>query len=118
MAMARHEEIRARLRCKCGCGLEAQKVVVDCCLYLEGVMKRQLIYTSGARCTAYNAKVGGARRSQHLYGLAVDIGNALLTNRERALLAYSALDYGAKGWGLYPSFQHFDFRATEAFWVG
>lgn len=66
---------------------------------------------SGYRTPKYNAKIGGARRSQHLAGAAVDIevaGFSPMTVHD------AALDLGHQGFlsglGLYPGFVHIDVR--------
>lgn len=53
------------------------KVDVDLLVRLEEVRRRignrPIIVTSGYRCPTHNARVGGAKNSQHKYGRAADI---------------------------------------------
>ena len=68
--------------------------------------------TSGYRDPATNARVGGARNSQHTHGRAVDISlKGLPEDQQRAIVEY-ARSLGARGLGYYPSNQsvHFDVR--------
>ncbi len=73
MALSTHFS-RHEFACSDGCGfdsIDAQTLEI-----LEAVRAhfgRPVIVTSGARCREYNESVGGAIRSQHLYGRAADI---------------------------------------------
>lgn len=72
---------------------------------------RPLRIVSGHRCPWWNAKVGGARYSQHLYGNGADIpqGYATVQQAERA---------GAKGIGNRLQWAiHVDTRRTKARWT-
>ena len=64
---------RSEFACKCGCGFDT----VDSILLetLEAVrlhFKVPVTITSGCRCLAHNAAVGGAKASQHTLGRASD----------------------------------------------
>lgn len=50
---------------------------------------------SAVRCVVHNATVGGAPRSQHLFGLAVDLVNGIPVEQVRALGMWSGI--GRKG---------------------
>ena len=76
---------------------------------------------SGYRSPAYNRKIGGARRSQHMLAKAADIKVAGLTPTEvkaaiEALIAEGAMKKG--GVGLYKTFTHYDVRGRNARWYG
>jgi hypothetical protein len=72
---------------------------------------RPLTITSGYRSPSYNAKVGGAKRSQHQLGKAVDVSGAGLTNQDRLDLIAIASAVGIKGIGVYNGGSlHFDNR--------
>lgn len=61
-------------RCKCGCG--QVRVASGLVLLLDvvrGILGYPLTVTSGFRCPARNAKVGGAENSRHMIGCAADI---------------------------------------------
>lgn len=64
---------RSEVACHCGCGL----VPLDATLIkLEEIREqygKPLSINSGARCVAYNAKIGGAKNSNHCKGQAIDI---------------------------------------------
>ena len=78
-------------KCKCGCGLVTMdKDFVSRLDNARRIAGIPFHINSGFRCVKHNAKVGGAKRSSHVFGLAADIGvsdspsrfkiiNALLT---------------------------------------
>lgn len=72
-------------------------------------MGRPIIVTSGYRCRTHNANVGGASRSQHLYGNATDIYCPGVSTEE---LANKAVQLGFDGIGVYygQGFVHVDCR--------
>lgn len=90
--------------------------------YLEQLRERfgPVHITSGYRHAAYNAKIGGAKRSHHVYDWwpsspAVDLTCENGTPAEWA--AYlSAL--GMRGLGTYPVHCHADARRHKATWSG
>ncbi len=77
----------AEFACRCGCGfgLRAGDVSQDLVVRLEAMRAAAqaldvvnlwpggLEITSGCRCEAHNAEVGGSRGSAHRYGLAADV---------------------------------------------
>ena len=80
---------------------------------------------SAYRTAAYNARVGGARSSQHLYGRAADICIKGVPVEKLAAYAQSLMpDRG--GIGIYPAkagvrdgaFVHVDVRAGKSRWKG
>lgn len=70
--------------------------------------------TSGYRSPAWNAKVGGARRSRHLTGEAADIRVARMS--PTAVYAWADAHFAAGGIGLYRSWVHVDCRPRRARW--
>lgn len=75
--------------------------------------------TSGYRSPGHNARIGGAKNSMHLKGLAADIqvnGMApkVLFNQIELLIKYGKIKEG--GLGLYKSWVHYDIRGTKARW--
>jgi len=65
-----------------------------------------LVVTSGYRCVAHNTSVGGAARSQHLYGAAADVAQVAKTSQVKALGRFSGIGYkGSTG-----KVQHVDVR--------
>ena len=78
---------------------------------------RPLHIISAHRSPTHNAKVGGARRSQHMLGNAVDITAGGLSTSERLRLIMIASSSGIKGIGVYNNSLHFDIRpAAATFW--
>jgi hypothetical protein len=73
---------------------------------------RPATINSGFRSPTYNAKVSGAKRSQHMIGKAVDItfGGSPLTATEKNRVIAIASAVGIKGIGIYNSSFHFDNR--------
>lgn len=72
---------------------------------------------SAYRTEAYNAKVGGAKASQHLRGTAADI--AIKGVAPSAVAAYAeTLLPNTGGIGRYQTFTHVDVREGKARWTG
>ena len=73
---------------------------------------------SGYRPTAYNAKIGGARYSQHIYDLTPDsvAADLIFSKGTPRQWAAEAKRLRAGGVGTYPSFVHVDNRTTIARW--
>lgn len=70
---------------------------------------------SGHRCKAYNRKVGGSKRSQHLYGRAADI--VVPGVHPDDVAEYLDKIYPDElGLGMYDTFTHFDTRNLKARW--
>ncbi len=70
---------------------------------------------SGYRTAAYNAKIGGAKNSQHMLGMAADI---VVTGITPIAVAQYAEHLGAKGIGLYSDFVHLDTRkGAKSRWI-
>lgn len=82
-------------------------------------LKRPIKINSGYRSPAHNKKIGGASKSQHLFGKAADITVTGLTPLQIAveiekLIAAGKMRQG--GLGRYPNFIHYDIRGTKARW--
>ena len=78
-----------------------------------------VIINSAYRCPEYNAKVGGASKSQHLTGNATDITIKGFTPDQVAeiiegLIRIDAIEEG--GLGRYDTFTHYDRRGIKARW--
>ena len=79
--------------------------------------KKPVYINSAYRNPAYNAMIGGAKRSMHMYGMAADIHINGVTPKQIAEYANTLMpDRG--GIGIYDSFCHIDVRATKARWNG
>lgn len=72
---------------------------------------------SGYRTPGYNAKVGGATYSQHLYGTAADIVVAGVAPKTVAAYVEKLMP-NKGGIGIYNTFVHVDVRATKSRWNG
>jgi len=75
--------------------------------------------SSGYRSLVHNAKIGGAKNSMHIKGLAADIKvsgfNPLAVfNAIESLIESGKMKEG--GLGLYRSWVHYDIRGTKARW--
>ncbi len=76
-----------------------------------------LTITSGYRSPAYNRKVGGAGKSQHMQANAVDISGVNFTDQERLKLIALASAEGITGIGVYNDKSlHFDVRPNPSAW--
>lgn len=63
----------AEFTCHCGCGYGAvDHTLVKVCQRLRDQLDAPFQVSSGPRCPAHNAKVGGVANSRHLTGRAVD----------------------------------------------
>jgi Peptidase M15 len=69
---------------------------------------------SGYRDPAKNARVGGARGSQHIHGNAVDINVSAMSHAERKKLIRAASESGITGIGVYANNVHFDLGKRRA----
>lgn len=79
------------------------------CLFLDKLEKQlgyELTFSSGLRCAACNAAVGGVKNSAHLRGLAVDV--IVDNSTERFHLVEIALHMGCKRIGIGRRFVHLD----------
>lgn len=70
--------------------------------------------TSACRCPLWNAKVGGAKKSKHVTGEAVDI--PAYGGDMRFLIIEAAIKHGAKGIGIGKTFVHVDTRKNPIAW--
>ena len=104
-------------------------VVIDSALVelleqLRAHFGKPVTITSGYRTPAHNAKAGGAKFSQHLYGRAADIRVPGVSVEDVAACAEHLLP-GRGGVGRYPAkagrvagWVHVDTRAEKARWKG
>lgn len=106
---------RHEFACRCGCGF----AVVDKQLneVLEAIrhhFDRPLIINSACRCADYNKKVGGAKKSQHVLGMAADI--TVMNVHPDSVADYVENVHKACSTGRYDSFTHIDVRNVVAHW--
>jgi len=81
---------------------------------LEADIGRRLNVTSAFRDPARNARVGGAKGSQHIQGTAFDIDVSDLSIEERRDLIVRAKAAGFRGVGVYANSLHFDVGGERA----
>lgn len=72
---------------------------------------------SGWRSPSYNKKIGGAAKSQHMYGTAADIKVKGVLPATVAAYAETLLPRSG-GIGIYQSFTHIDVRSIKSRWKG
>lgn len=110
--------------CNCGCSMPSfvkdnvLKLVEDLQVIREKIDKPIKI-TNAYRCKSHNAKVGGAKNSQHLLGKAADLQVKDVKPKEVADLVESLMKselINKGGVGRYSSFTHVDIRGTNARW--
>lgn len=107
---------RAEFACKCGCGFNT--VDAELITILEDLreqFKRPVRINSACRCEKYNARVGGAKNSQHLTGKAADITVDDIS--PMGVYSYLIGKYPERfGIGRYKTFTHTDSRSNKARW--
>ena len=97
------------------------QLLADNLQVLRDQLGKPIRIISGYRSPAYNRKIGGARRSQHMLAKAADIKVAGMTPAEikaaiEELIAEGKMKKG--GIGLYQTFAHYDVRGRNARWYG
>lgn len=88
---------------------------------LRDALGKPVKIMSGYRHLAYNKKIGGAKKSQHMVAKAGDlkvkgIGPKRLADKIESLVAEGKMKKG--GVGRYPTFTHYDTRGKNARWGG
>lgn len=97
--------------------------LVPLCLNLEIIrdaIGKPMIITSGFRTQAWNSKQGGAKKSQHVEGRAVDFYCEGIKPSQTVRILRKLMDenkIAVGGIGLYNGFTHYDIRGTKAFWT-
>lgn len=112
---------RSEFKCKCGkCGgfpVEPDENLVKLLEQIREHFNAPVTVSSGVRCATHNKNVGGATRSQHLYGTAADIKVQGKTPKEVCAYCQTLLP-NTGGIGLYKTWVHVDVRTTKARWNG
>ena len=103
---------QSTIECACGCGFKPKESAL---WFLESLAReynakfqKELYVTSGARCFAHNANVGGKPNSAHTKGLAFDV--AYFSSRECYVIMAHLFKMGVRRIGINfaKSFIHFD----------
>ncbi|WP_300733777.1 D-Ala-D-Ala carboxypeptidase family metallohydrolase [Pseudomonas sp.] len=107
---------RAEFACKCGCGFDSiDEQIVEVAQDIRDHFDSPAAINSACRCEAHNKRVGGAKGSKHLEGIAIDIRVKDVTPRE--VYDYINGKYPKTfGIGLYKTFVHVDTRSKRARW--
>jgi uncharacterized protein YcbK (DUF882 family) len=86
---------------------------------LRDALGKSITITSGYRSQKHNAKIGGAKNSQHVKGTASDIKVKGMTAKEVALVIEELIESGKMkegGIGIYPTWVHYDIRGVKKRW--
>jgi uncharacterized protein YcbK (DUF882 family) len=86
---------------------------------LRDAVGKSITITSGYRSPQHNKKIGGAKDSQHVKGMAADIKVTGMTPKEVALVIEGLIESGKikqGGIGIYSSWVHYDIRGIKARW--
>jgi uncharacterized protein YcbK (DUF882 family) len=86
---------------------------------LRDAVGKSISITSGYRSPEHNAKIKGAKNSQHIKGAAADIKIQGMTPKEVVLVIEGLIESGKMkqgGIGIYPSWVHYDIRGTKSRW--
>lgn len=106
---------RREFACKDGCGYDdISQELVEALQALRDYFDQPVTITSGCRCKEHNERVGGAKASKHMEGLAADFKvRGVSPNR---VYEYLTTTYPNK-WGIgnYPSWNHLDVR-SDGIW--
>ena len=103
---------RVEFACKCGCNFDT--VDIELIKVLEKIRQhfnKPVHINSGCRCPSHNAKEGGSKNSQHLYGRAADFFIPGVEPIEIAKYVDSKWP-NRFGLGIYISWVHIDSRTN------
>ena len=108
---------KSAFACKC-CGVSIVDVeLADVLDSARAHFNAPISIISGYRCPVHNSKVGGAKNSQHMQGIAADIKVSCKTPKE--VYDYFESKFpNTYGLGLYKSWVHIDVRQNKARWNG
>lgn len=108
---------RYEFACKCG-NCSQDTVDAELINILQAVRDEfgPVTISSGNRCPAHNAKIGGSPNSQHLFSKAADIVVKDANPVEVAEFIETLIPHHG-GIGIYSSWVHVDVRTTKARWA-
>lgn len=106
---------RKEFACKCGCGFDAVDAeLLDLLTQIREHYGKPVTITSGCRCSNHNKNVGGAAKSQHVLGKAVDFTVKGHTPQEVQKFLDGFLPKDKYGLGYGKTFTHLDVRDKAA----
>ena len=91
-----------------------QSSVCSAATALASAVGYTLDITSAYRSPSYNASVGGAKKSTHTQGLALDVIMTGKTTTQRQDFLTAAYNAGFRGIGIYNTFTHIDLSGKRA----
>lgn len=89
-------------------------VVMDRFKKVQNAFGASVPIVSGFRDPERNAKAGGARKSEHMHGNALDLDVSKLSNEDRVRLIQTASSLGFTGIGVYANSLHLDIGSRRA----
>lgn len=102
---------------RCKDGSDKILISLDTIKVLQAVRNyfgQPITITSGYRTPSHNKVVGGASKSQHVYGTAADF--KVKNVPPKAVVSYLEKYYPKHGIGLYSSWTHVDSRGYKVYW--
>lgn len=97
---------RREFRCRhCG-AVRVDPHLVEHLEVLRAMVGRPLVIVSGYRCPTHNRNVGGASRSQHLYGRAADLVDGYATVSQARRAGFTGIGRDADGSALHVDVRH------------
>ena len=112
---------KSEFECPCGCGQQSVDTeLAEKLQLIRDKVDRPLKITSGYRCIAHNAAVGGSQNSKHRYGMAADWRTLNRTVNPVALgIIAQAVGFGGIGiyWHPKAAMCHADTRTGKATWL-
>ena len=105
--------------CKCNkpiCLTPDMSVLHQRIQVLRTIVGHPLRINSAYRCTEHNIRIGGAKSSKHLEGLALDIDTIGWTGEQRSNFIRQAAAIGFNGIGIAKTYIHIDLREIPTLW--
>ncbi len=102
--------------CKCGCGLEMPQNEQDRLQHTRDDYGKAIFVARTISCAKHNKKIGGAKKSRHLTGDAVDPEDRTFENSaDRAFFIKCATKNGYNCFGIGGKRLHMDARYEDKF---
>ena len=101
---------RKEFACKCNCGFDTVDYeLLVLCNEVREFEGQPVNISSGCRCEIHNLTIGGAPKSQHLFGRAAD----LMVDDPELTYKWLCRQYPDRyGFGIYDTFVHVDTRTN------